>query len=182
MRLPPRLVKRFLGRCAGPLAAAAVLVAGAPAAAAEDARFVPAKRPAAKVAAPDAAAPRATVRVVSIPMQECPADDNEGMNAVKAFIDPTTGELRAPTAEEEAALARASVSRAARQPLATREPLVGANGGIHYYLGEEGMVDVVARTGPDGKPILLCTPRSETPRALTRPLAPKTSAAAREEK
>ena len=118
-----------------------------------------------------------------MPLQEeCPADDNEAMNAVKAFIDPATGELRAPTPEEEAALARAIAPKAVRQAQAAREFTVSANGGVHYYLGEEGMVDVVVRTGADGKPVFLCTPRSETPRALTRPLAPKKNEAAREEK
>jgi hypothetical protein len=187
MRLKPSLVKRFLWISAGPLAVAAVLVAGSPSMAAEDARFIPAKPPAKKaaasVAAPTAAlAPQAEVRVISIPLQECPADDNEGMNAVKAFIDPATGELRAPTPEEEAALARAIAPRAPRRALAAREPMVSASGILYYEVGEEGMVDAVVRVGPDGKPVFLCTPRSETPKALTRPLAPKKNEAAKEEK
>ncbi len=104
MRLKPSLVKRFLWMSAGPLSVAAVLVAGSPSMAAEDARYVPAKRPAKKaaasVAAPPPLPPRGRiVRVISMPLQEeCPADDNESMNAVRAFIDPATGELRAPTA------------------------------------------------------------------------------------
>lgn len=187
MRLKPCLVKRFLWMSAGPLAVAAVLVAGSPSVAAEDARFIPAKRPATKAAASVAApttalAPRTEVRVISIPLQECPADDNEAMNAVKAFIDPATGELRAPTAEEEAALARAIPPGAARRAQAAREVMVSPNGGVHYYVGEEGMVDLVVRTGADGRPVFLCTPRSETAKALTRALAPKKGAAAGEEK
>jgi hypothetical protein len=101
---------------------------------------------------------------------------------VKAFIDPATGELRAPTPEEEAALARAIAPKAAREAQAVRQFTVSANGGVHYYLGEDGMVDVVVRTGADGKPVFLCTPRSETPKALTRPLAPKKNEAPGEEK
>lgn len=200
MRLDSSLVKRFLWRSAGPLATAAVLVAGSPSLAAEDPQFTPAKRPAkpaaASVAAPTAVAPekvpapagsralapRVEVRVISIPLQECPADDNEGMNAVKAFIDPATGELRAPTEEEAAALALAIAPRAGRQALAAREVLVSPEGIVSYELGEEGMQDVVVRTGADGKPVFLCTPRSETPKALTRPLAQKKSEAAKEEK
>ena len=183
MRLKPCLVKRFLWMSAGPLAVAAVLVAGSPSMAAEDARYIPAKPPAKKAAAPVASpAPRADVRVISIPLQECPADDNEGMNAMKAFIDPATGELRAPTAEEAAELARAIAPRAVRRAQAAREVTVSASGNLLYELGEEGMQDVVVRTGSDGKPVFLCTPRSETPRALTRPLAPKKSEAAKEEK
>ncbi|MGA7990652.1 MAG: hypothetical protein WCC53_04400 [Thermoanaerobaculia bacterium] len=176
-------MKRSLWSSAVPLAAGAILIAGSPSLA-EDARFVPAKRPPEKAAASETApAPRAIVRVVSVSAQtECPADDNEAMNAVKAFIDPATGELRAPTQEEEAALARAMAPKAARQAQAAREVMVSANGGVHYYLGEEGMVDLVVRTGADGKPVFFCTPRSETVKALTRPLAPKMSEAAGEEK
>ncbi len=44
------------------------------------------------------------------------------------------------------------------------------------------MEDVVVRIGADGKPVFLCTPRSETARALTRPLASGPSARAEEEK
>lgn len=174
-------VKRLIWRCAGPLAVGAALAA--PSMAAEDARLIPAKRPAKRAAESAAApAPRANVRVISIPLQECPADDNEGMNAVKAFIDPATGELRAPTPEEEAALARAIAPRAERRAQAAREPMVQGNGIVSFELGEEGMVDAVARIAPDGKAVFLCTPRSETPKALTRPPAPKKSDAAKEEK
>ena len=187
MRFKPPLVKRFLWMSAGPLAVAAVLIAGSPSMAAEDARFIPAKPPAKKAAASVAApatalAPRAEVRVISIPLQECPADDNEGMNAVKAFIDPATGELRAPTAEEAAELARAIAPHVARRAEAAREPMVSADGTLIYEIGEDGMVDVVVRTGSDGKPVFLCTPRSETPMALTHPLAPKKNEVAKEEK
>lgn len=180
MRLKPSLVKRFLWMSTGPLAIAAALVAATPSRAAQDAPFTPAKPPAKKTAA-TVAAPRVEVRVISIPLQECPADDNEGMSAVKAFIDPATGELRAPTPEEEAALARAIGPRV-RRAEAARTPLVTADGIVSYELGEDGMMDVVVRTGADGKPVFLCTPRSETPKALTRPLAPKKSEAAKEEK
>ena len=183
MRLKPPLVKRFLWISAGPLAVAAVLAVGSPSLAAEDARYIPAKRPAKQAAAPVAApAPRVNVRVVSIPLQECPADDNESVNALRAFIDPATGELRAPTPEEEAALARAIAPRAVRRAQAAREVAVSASGNLLYELGEEGMQDVVVRTGADGKLVFLCTPRSETPKALTRPLAPKKSEAAKEER
>jgi hypothetical protein len=183
MHFNPRLVKRLLWRWAGPLAAGAALVAGSPSLAAEEARFIPAKRPSKKAAESAAApAPRVDVRVISIPLQECPADDNEGMSAVRAFIDPATGELRAPTAEEAAELARAIAPRGERRAQAAREVMVSADGILTYELGEEGMVDAVVRTGSDGKPVFLCTPRSETPKALTRPLAPKKSEAAIEER
>lgn len=183
MPLKPSLVKRFLWMTAGPLSVAAVLVAGSPSMAAEDASYIPAKRPAKKAAASVAApAPRADVRVISIPLQECPADDNESMHALRAFIDPVTRELRAPTPEEEAALARAIAPRAVRRAQAVREVMISADGTLTYEIGEDGMEDVVVRTGPDGKLVFLCTPRSETPKALTRPLAPKKSDAVKEER
>jgi len=181
----------------GVAAAAVVLSAGSRMAAADESgHCTAAKEPSKKavasapaksgetkpVATPAETASHAVVRVISMPLQEeCPADDNEAMNAVKAFIDPATGELRAPTPEEEAALARAIAPKAARQAQAAREFTVSPNGGVHYYLGEDGMVDVVVRTGADGKLVFLCTPRSETPGALTRPLAPKKNEAAGED-
>jgi len=137
-----------------------------------------------KAAAPSGKdAPRAIVRVISIPLQEeCPADDNEAMNAMRAFIDPETGELRAPTAEDQAALARAIAPGAERRAQAAREATVRENGIVSLELGEDGMVDAVARIGPDGKAVFLCTPRSETPKALTGPIAPTKNDAAKEEK
>jgi hypothetical protein len=177
MRLYHCVLKRFVWLAAGPLAVSAALVTGPPSMAAEDARFVPGKRPL------ENSTPRAIVRVVSVPARtECPADDIGAMNAVKAFIDPATGTLRAPTPEEEAALARAMAPRAERRAQAARQILVSASGIMSYDLGEEGMVDIVVRTGPDGKPVILCTPRSETAKALTRPLAPQKVEAAGEEK
>jgi hypothetical protein len=160
------------GPCAQAKDAAKKAVASAPARSGE-------QKP---TATAPAEAPRAIVRVISIPLQECPADDNEGMNAVKAFIDPATGELRAPTPEEQTALARAIAPKAVRVSPAEKVAMVLANGIVTYEIGEDGMQDVVVRAGADGKPVFLCTPRSETPRALTRPLAPKTGNPASEEK
>lgn len=122
------------------------------------------------------------VRVISIPLQdECSNDDNEAMDGMRAFVDPTTGELRAPTREEEAALARANAGKLRDRTNAASEVVVGADGSLIYYLGEDGMVDVVARTLSDGKAVFSCTPRAETHEALTRPLpAPKKDAVEKE--
>ena len=153
-------------------------------AAAEDARYIPAKRPTkAGASAPTAAtAPRAEVRVISIPLDTCPADDNEAMTAVKAFIDPATGELRAPTPEDEAALARAIAPTAARRAEAARTPMVLPNGLVAFELGEDSMMDAVVRVGVDGKPVFSCTPREETPKALTHALPAAKANAGNEEK
>ena len=136
-----------------------------------------------KAPAPSAkAAALAKVRVISIPLQECPADDNEGMNAVRAFIDPETGQLRAPTAEEQAALGRAIAGTSGIRAEAAREATVSATGNMIFDIGEAGMQDVVVRTGADGKLTFVCSPRSQTPLALTRPLAPNKNEAPKEEK
>jgi hypothetical protein len=162
-------------------AAALALFAGSSSTAAEDARFIPAKRPAKAGASAAAAAPQAEVRVISIPLEECPADDNEAMTAVKAFLDPATGELRAPTPEDEAALARAIGPRS-RRTEAARTPMALPNGLVAIEVGEDSMMDVVVRTGADGKPVFSCTSRDETPKALTRPLPAAKANSTNEEK
>ncbi len=125
---------------------------------------------------------RVTVSVVNVPLQECPADDREGLSAVKAFIDPDTGALRAPTREEEEALARAIAPRAARQAQAARVPVVHANGIVSIEVGEDLMEDLVVRTGADGKPVLLCTPRPETAEGSHAPARFRAGRAAEEER
>jgi hypothetical protein len=152
-------------------AAALALFAGSSSTAAEDARFIPAKRPAKAGASAAAAAP----------LEECPADDNEAMTAVKAFLDPATGELRAPTPEDEAALARAIGPRS-RRTEAARTPMALPNGLVAIEVGEDSMMDVVVRTGADGKPVFSCTSRDETPKALTRPLPAAKANSTNEEK
>ena len=37
-----------------------------------------------------------------------------------------------------------------------KEPEVGPDGSLSYELGEDGMVDLVARMGSDGKPVFSC--------------------------
>jgi hypothetical protein len=157
--------------------AAALLAAAPPARAAEETGAGPAKKPAPRTTVAAPAAPRATVKVVSIPLQECPADDNESLNAVKAFIDPATGELRAPTPEDEAALARALAPAAVRRAQAARQVQALPNGILAVEVGDDLMMDAVVRTAPDGTLVYSCTPRPETPRALTREIAPKNAGA-----
>lgn len=141
----------------------------------------------AEAAAPKKAAPapaKSTVQVISVPVsEECPADDEAAMAGVRAFLDPETGELRAPTPEEAAAFSRVIASQTLLRAEPAQKVTVGPNGELVYYLGEEGMVDLIARTDGDGNAVVLCSPRSETPKALTKPLpASKKKADAKERK
>src|SRR5215813_8040791 len=122
------------------LAAACVLALSSSAQGSDD-------RPLRKAAAPSGGNDASVkVRVVSIPLEEeCPADDNEAMTAVRAFIDPETGELRAPTAEDVAALERAMAPRAARRAQVEKAPIVSADGLLILEAGEDLMQDVVVR-------------------------------------
>jgi hypothetical protein len=110
------------------------------------------------------------VTVISIP-GECPADDNPPMTAMKAFIDPQTGELRPGTPEEEAELARVISGQRGLRTEATREAMVREDGSVILELGEDSMEDLVVRVLPDGKPVFLCVPRPETVKAFTRPVS-----------
>ena len=134
--------------------------------------------PARKAVSPPA---KATVKVVSIPIaEECPADDEAALAGFRAFLDPETGELRAPTPEEEAAFSRLIASQTILRAEPAQKVTVGPNGELIYYLGEEGMVDMIAHTDGD-KTVVSCVTRPETARALARP-APKKRAVTKEEK
>jgi hypothetical protein len=116
------------------------------------------------------------VTVISIP-GECPADDNPPLTAMKAFIDPQTGELRPGTPEEEEALARAMAGERTLRTASTREVLIKSDGSMLLELGEDGMVDLIARTTPAGKPVFVCVPHSEAVKALAGPVSsPKATA------
>jgi hypothetical protein len=132
-----------------------------------------------KAAAPPA---KGTVKVVSIPIaEECPADDEAAKAGFRAFLDPETGELRAPTPEEEAAFSRLIASQTVLRAEPAQKVSVGPNGELIYFLGEEGMVDMIAHTDADGKTVVSCVSHPETGKTLARP-APKKSAGAKEEK
>ena len=183
MHFNSHLLKRFIWRWPGLLAAGAVLVAGSPATAAEDTRFVPAKRPVQKTAAPPPLPLRArTCESSPSPSRNVPADDNEGMNAVKAFIDPATGELRAPTRRGGSGAGPRDRARAARRAQAAREPMVLPNGMVVTRAGRGGNGGRRRAHRPDGKPVFSCTPRSETPKALTSPLRAEAVEEAKEER
>jgi hypothetical protein len=87
-----------------------------------------------------------------------------GSAGVKAYIDPTTGQLREPTEAELKAAAASSTAGAAAQGASTTEvaaPIVGkaiGNGVVEYDLGKRGMVDEVACVQKDGTVTTQCPP------------------------
>ena len=103
---------------------------------------------------------------------ETPAE-TAGQAGMKAYIDPATGKLREPTAEDAAAAAAAAAK--SRQAQAARpEPVVvqHASGMVSAELGEEYMEDVVVRKNADGTLAFQCVPRSRTEKVLTKPGSP----------
>lgn len=148
MRLDPHRLKRFVPT----LLAVGVLVAGSLPTAAEDARFVPAKRP----AKPAAAAP---VKIAPRPAEPCPADDTAAQPGMRAFVDPATGQLREPTAEEAAELSRVSERRALTSRVALETVL--PNGAVAIEVGEEFMNEVTVRKNADGSLRFQCAPKND---------------------
>jgi hypothetical protein len=79
-----------------------------------------------------------------------------GSAAVKAFIDPATGELRDPTEAELKAAATAPAAGTTAPGTAGTQvavPIVGkaiGNGMVEYDLGKRGMIDEVACVQADG--------------------------------
>jgi hypothetical protein len=78
-----------------------------------------------------------------------------GSAGVKAFIDPVTGELRAPTEAEQRTgksedVAGVAASKANAKPLAPVTSRRLSDGRIVYDIGERGMVDEVVCVQPDG--------------------------------
>ena len=116
-----------------------------------------AAKPAATAAAPaDAAkAPAAT-----------PAE-TAGQAGMKAYIDPATGKLREPNADEAAAVAAAAKVKGREALKAAPEPVViqHAGGMVSAQLGEEYMEDVVVRKNADGTLAFQCVPRSQAQKA-----------------
>jgi hypothetical protein len=80
----------------------------------------------------------------------------KGSAGVKAFIDPVTGELRAPSAEERrAAAATASTGTAAATGASVRAaaPIEGrpiGNGIVEFDVGKRGTINEVACVQADG--------------------------------
>jgi hypothetical protein len=119
------------------------------------------------------AAALARVRVIEVPMALCPAiDEPAPTGGLLAAVDPATGELRAPTAEEMRSL------RPARSPLERRATKSSASvvlpgGGEGMALGEEFFNDVAVRIAPDGTIVYECARSGEATKAPAA--SPKTS-------
>jgi hypothetical protein len=131
------------------------------------------KRLKARAAAPDS--------VPALPPADaaCPADDAVARAGLRAFIDPQTGQLRAPTPEEAAKLA-AAVHAARLQTLSKLEVVVHPDGMKSVDLKDAFLIDLVARRNPDGSLSIGCLPPGTTPG--TPPPAPRPAAPALEER
>jgi hypothetical protein len=85
---------------------------------------------------------------------------------VRAFIDPQTGALRTPTAEERSAVA--ARRRAARaESVRNLQVVVHPDGMRSVDLGDAFLFDVVVQRQPDGSIGYRCVPRSSVAGAAT---------------
>ena len=86
----------------------------------------------------------------------CPADDRvAGIAGLRAFIDPQTGQLRPPTAEEALALSAAARVEAARE-IDGLEAVLHADGMMSLDLKGQFLQNVVVRRAPDGSLSIGC--------------------------
>jgi hypothetical protein len=89
------------------------------------------------------------------------------LGGFKAFIDPATGELVEPTAEEAAALEAAGQTQAAlRQAAAQPATITGLYGAVGIVLGESQMSYFVARRNSDGALGMACVPGEQVARSF----------------
>lgn len=95
----------------------------------------------------------------------CPAIDPPAPAAprVRAFVDPVTGQLREPTADELRRIAEER--RAAREAAPPRVFVIveHPDGMKSVDLGDAFLFDVRLETLPDGSPKITCVPRSGAP-------------------
>ena len=107
------------------------------------------------------------------PVREvCPADDAAAGPALRAFIDPETGQLRAPSPEEARALADAARADLARA-VESLEAVVHPDGMISLDLKGFFMQNVVAVRTPDGSLSMGCVDGPPTPVTFVPPDAVK---------
>jgi hypothetical protein len=95
----------------------------------------------------------------------CPAiDEPAAVTGVKAFVDPETGQLREPTADDWASLRANQPSRFEKQARSAAATQVFAlGGGVAEVAGPDGLTEMSVQIGRDGSPILLCSPTAHTP-------------------
>jgi hypothetical protein len=102
-----------------------------------------------------AAAPGGSPGPVSVVPEVCPADDAAAGPALRAFIDPETGQLRAGSPEEARALAAAAHAGLARA-IEALQPVVHPDGMISLDLQGLFMQNFVAVRMPDGSISMGC--------------------------
>lgn len=98
------------------------------------------------------------------PEASCPAvDAPAAAPRVRAFVDPVTGQLREPTADELRQLAEER--QAAREAAPPRVFVIveHPDGMKSVDLGDAFLFDVRLETLPDGSPKITCVPRSRAP-------------------
>jgi hypothetical protein len=109
--------------------------------------------------------------LASEPAPPCPAIDPAAPAAsrVRAFVDPATGKLREPTADELRAIAEARLqARAAKAPTVF-EVVSYPDGMKSVDLGEAFLFDVRIETLPDGSTKTTCVPHATPPAAAAAP-------------
>lgn len=108
----------------------------------------------------------ATVRVENAPAI-CPAIDDPGsLPAMRAFVDPETGLLRKPTAEDWAALRSAEASRFERRAVrgaAASSTLTLPRGGVAEVAGPDALTEISLQVGSDGTRTLSCSQSGHAP-------------------
>lgn len=114
------------------------------------------------------------VRVTKAPAAErasaqAPAAD--GRAGFRAYIDPATGKLTQPTAEQAAALEAAAASAAPPARLPQSQPLYGPGGAVGMTLDDAQMMNYVVRRGAHGALDTACVPGDEVAHTLARPVA-----------
>jgi hypothetical protein len=159
MSMNPRSVNHWPRFLAG-LSVAAILALGSGPALADESGTCTKKK---------AAKPAATAAVTPEGAKAAPAE-TAPQAGMKAYIDPATGKLREPTAEDAAAAAATGrqALRAAPAPLVVQHP----SGVMSAQLGDEYMNDVVVRKNADGTLVYTCVPRSQREKALATPAPP----------
>lgn len=90
----------------------------------------------------------------------CPAIDAPAppLPRVRAFIDPVTGQLREPTADELRSLAEERLARRAAAPARVFVVVEHPDGMKSVDLGDAFLFDVKVETGEDGASRIVCVP------------------------
>lgn len=96
------------------------------------------------------------------PAPECPAVDVPAPATfrVRAFVDPVTGRLREPTADELRRLAEERLAARSAEAPRVFEIVQHPDGMKSVELGDAFLFDVKLETLPDGSPRIICVPRA----------------------